>query len=147
MAAWQKAQITQQENNTLHLQPQPRRERTRSLLWLVPDENLEFELARRWRIPLQRGGLERLLQPIQLGQAITPKLSLHQLHDRKIVLRSADQQQYAFRVAPGWSENDHLRLVMLSQPNRAIMPELTKAVKLIRRLMQRNLGQLRSRMQ
>ena len=45
-----------------------------------------------------------------------------------------------FFVTP---ENDDVCLVMLSKPNKEILPDLIKAVKILRQLMLRNLAPLR----
>ena len=71
LATWEKQglikAVTKKE---LQLNEQPRTERTRSLISIVPDEYLEYEVARRNQLDLKSGSVLGMIHPLKVGSRV-----------------------------------------------------------------------------
>jgi coproporphyrinogen III oxidase-like Fe-S oxidoreductase len=138
LAAWEQEGIAETSDGQLKMRPQSRQDRTRALLWLVPDIHLEHEISRRWRLDLGRGRILNLLRPLQEGQNLGQGLWLRRAEDRRIVLGIGKTEELSIRLVPGMSAQSEPRLVLESRPAPLQVPAVKRSVALLRKLISRN---------
>ena len=137
VAAWQSDGLVNIERGVLRWKEQKRRERTRSLLWLVPEDKIEYEVARRWRLQLDHSALEERLLPFVVGSEITAGVRLQQIEDQKIILQLPSGMTLPIRVAPGWDKHQDLRLVLLKGPPEIYRKSVLRTLKILKKLLYR----------
>jgi len=143
VAAWQEEGILALGDDTLALADQDRLARTRSLLWLVPEEPLEHELARRMQLDLSPQGVAQLLAPLPPGQTLAGGVRYLGSSQARIRLR-AESMDCSLRVAPPLTDDGPVRLVLDRVPE-ALVPAVTPAVRQLAALVRRNHRALRGR--
>ena len=138
--AWAEQGIVEVHRDRVEMTKQSRSDRLRSLLWMVPEEHLEHEVARRQQLDLSPDGVLRLAGELEPGQ---PLVGNHQFGgvDRKgrVVIHTPTRMVMTFRVAPGLEDGAPLRLVLESRP-----PTEAPARKTLTRAMSQVRGVLRS---
>ena len=117
LSAWYRQGGLSLSDRFLEMVPQGRMDRLHSLLWLVPDRHLEHEVARRDGLDLKPESIARHLEVFDIGQV------LHGSHlfmgidrDGRVVLQSPGHGSMKFRVAPGLTAEEGLRLVLETPP-------------------------------
>lgn len=112
VAAWASEGTARLEDDVLRFVPQERRERIRTLLWLVPQEAIEFDLAHFYELELTPSGIARLVEAIRPGAHLGAGYVFGGADGNGVLLRAADGQTLRFRVAPGLSDAAPIRLVL-----------------------------------
>src|SRR5262249_42455663 len=70
LAGWANEGTARLENDVLRFVPQDRQARMRSLLWLVPEEAIEFDLAHFDQLDLSPSGVGQLAAPLKSGMRL-----------------------------------------------------------------------------
>ena len=83
--------------------PQDRRARIRSLLWLVPQEAIEFDLAHFDELELSPSGVARLVAPIEPGTSLAGGHTFEGADGTRLLLRTPEGETLRLRVAPALS--------------------------------------------
>lgn len=138
LSAWAQDQKLEVTESTIRLVPESRRERMLTLLWLVPEPHLEYEIARRQQLNLAPDGVGFLAAELEPGRVLAGH---HQFggidRDGRVHIHTPDRVSMKFRVAPGLKDGEELRLVLESQPPSS--PEaikgLTVAMAQVRRVL------------
>ena len=144
MAAWEAEGLLSSTARGFGLTPQDRLDRARSLLWLVPDQALEHELARRMALDLTDDGVARLVHPLPVGAALAGGARLSRVSARRIHLR-VQGREVSVRVAPPLDDAAPLRLVVDRVPP-ALIESASPAVRQLTALVRRNHHVLRGRL-
>jgi coproporphyrinogen III oxidase-like Fe-S oxidoreductase len=133
-AAWSDQELTQTNPGEFRLNAQTRAERTRSLMWLVPDEHLEYEIARRQQLDTTGAGVEWLGEALALGTPLTGQCQYGGVWEGRVIILTGSMARMVFRVAPGLEEHAELRLVLESAPPKDAMERtaLTRAMRQVR---------------
>ena len=112
----------------LRFVPQERRARTHTLLWLVPQEAIEFDLARIDDLQLSAAGIERLVASLQRGTRLAGGHTFDGTEDGRVLVRTPEGEVLRLRVAPALSDTGPLRLVLEQAPRTANTDGLRRAV-------------------
>ena len=103
----------------VRLKEQSRPERTRSLISIVPDEYLEYEVARRDRLDLRGESLIGMLYPLNVGSKVAGRFVLEEpTRSRVHLLDEKTGKKVTLRVAPELNEKKQgtIRLIVESRP-------------------------------
>jgi coproporphyrinogen III oxidase-like Fe-S oxidoreductase len=117
LAAWQHDGTAQLEEDVLRFVSQDRRERIRSLLWLVPEEAIEFDLAHFNQLELSPSGIAELVDPLKPGTGLAGGHTFAGTDGTRLLLRTPLGETLRLRIAPALTEGSQLRLVLESMPN------------------------------
>ena len=85
---WRDHGLADQAQGKLYFMPQSRRDRTESLLWLVPEEHLEHEISRRWQFGLDVPGLMKWLSPLGTEKELFKGIRIKNIEDAHITLQT-----------------------------------------------------------
>jgi coproporphyrinogen III oxidase-like Fe-S oxidoreductase len=132
LAGWARQDTAKLEDDVLRFGTQDRRERIRSLLWLVPEEAIEFDLAHFNQLELSPAGVARLVEPIKPGTIVAGGHTFAGTDGTRLLLRTPDGETLRLRVAPELKEGDPLRLVVESALQRGDLDTLRHAVAQLR---------------
>ena len=132
LAGWEKERTARLEGDTLHFVPQDRRDRIRSLLWLVPEEAIEFELAHFDQLELTPSGVARLVERIQPGTALAGGHTFEGADGTRLLLRTPEGEMLRLRIAPQLRDDAALRLVFERHPGTDDDETLRRAVAQLR---------------
>ena len=138
ISAWHADGAVSASKDRLTLASESRGDRLRRLLWLVPDRHLEHEVGRRQGLDLTPDGVARLLQVMEVGQSLHANHSFAGLdRDGRVTIMCPDRTQMRFRVAPGLSDGEGVRLVLESTPPRdaEARKDLTRAMAQVRKVL------------
>lgn len=135
LAAWEKEGTARLEDEVLRFVPQDRLTRIRTLLWLVPQEAIEFDLARVDRLDLSATGVARLVEGIRPGTGLAGGYVFAGTEGARLLLRAPDGQILRLRVAPSLAEGAPLRLVLEEAPTSGDTEDLRRAVGQLRTVM------------
>jgi coproporphyrinogen III oxidase-like Fe-S oxidoreductase len=117
LAGWQHDGTAQLEEDALRFVPQDRRERIRSLLWLVPEEAIEFDLAHFDQLELSPSGIAGLIHPLKVGTGLAGGHTFEGADGTRLLVRTPLGELLRLRIAPALTEGSQLRLVLDSMPN------------------------------
>lgn len=137
LAAWQHEGVAVLEDDVLRFAPQDRRERIRSMLWLVPQEAIEHDLAHFDELELSAPGIARLAESIAPGTEFDGGYVFRGSADIALLLETPAGETLRLRVAPALAENAPLRLVLETVPKTAD-DSLRRAVGQLRAAITRN---------
>jgi coproporphyrinogen III oxidase-like Fe-S oxidoreductase len=115
IAAWAHLGMARLDETALRFTPQERRDRTRALLWLVPDAALENEIARRQGLDVSDDGVRMLVGDVAPGTSLAGGWRMVGIEDARIVLSGPGGGRVPVRVAPRL-EGRGLRLVPEAAP-------------------------------
>jgi len=135
LAAWSHEGTAQLDDNSLRFTPQERRTRLRSLLWLVPEEALEFELGHFEQLDLSPASVAQLAAPIKPGTRLAGGHTFEGTDAIRLLLRTPEGQLLRMRVAPGLTDAYPVRLVIEDTPVTRDLEGLRKAVGQLRGLL------------
>jgi coproporphyrinogen III oxidase-like Fe-S oxidoreductase len=135
LAAWETEGTARLEDDVLRFVPQDRRARIRSLLWLVPQEALEVELAHFDELDLTPSGIGRLAAAIEPGTALAGGHRFAGADDDRLLLRTPANEMLRLRLAPALEEDGLLRLVLDAAPHSGDSKILRRAVGQLRTLL------------
>lgn len=134
VAAWEKEGVAALEDDVLRFVPQDRRARIRSLLWLVPQEAIEFDLAHFDELELSPSGIARLVESIRPGTGLAGGHTFAGADGARLLLRTPEGQTLRLRVAPALAEDSPLRLVLETAPAAPDSDSLRRAVGQLRQV-------------
>jgi hypothetical protein len=117
LAGWQHDGTAKLEQDVLRFVPQDRRERIRTLLWLVPEEAIEFDLAHFDQLELSPSGIAALVDPLKPGTGLAGGHTFTGTDGTRLLLRTPLGETLRLRIAPALTEGSQLRLVLDSMPN------------------------------
>ncbi len=102
LAAWEKSgMLDAVTSKEVRLNHQPRTERTRSLIWIIPDEFLEYEVARRDQLDLKAESIKGMLHPLQVGGKVVGRYILQEPTRARIHLKDEiSGDEVCLRIAP-----------------------------------------------
>jgi hypothetical protein len=132
LAGWEKEGTARLEGDVLRFVSQDRRARIRSLLWLVPEEAIEFDLAHFKQLELSSSGIARLVAPIKPGTTLAGGLTFEGVEGTRLLLRTPQGETLRLRVAPELSDGGALRLVLDRAPESGDAADLRLAVDQLR---------------
>lgn len=132
LAGWEAEGTARLEDDVLRFVPQERRARTHTLLWLVPQEAIEFDLARIDDLQLSADGLARLTASIQRGTRLAGGHVFDGTEAGHVRLRTPEGELLRLRVAPALSDAGPLRLILDATPRTADTEGLRRAVSQLR---------------
>ncbi len=138
LSAWYEDNKLEVTECSIQLVPESRRERMLTLLWLVPDRHLEYEIARRQQLNLTPDGVDFLTSELEPGRSLSGHHRFGGVdHEGRVHIITPDRVAMKFRVAPGLEADEELRLVLESQPpqSREQTKQLTIAMAQVRGVM------------
>lgn len=138
LSAWQSESKLEVTDEAIHLLPESRRERMLSLLWLVPDNCLEYEIARRQQLNLHPDSIAMLASELSVGRFLAGNFQFGGVdHEGRVYIVTPNRIKMKFRVAPGLKAGEELRLVLESTPpaDPDVRKGLTVAMAQVRRVM------------
>ncbi|MBI3783157.1 MAG: radical SAM protein [Deltaproteobacteria bacterium] len=112
LAAWESEGTAHFEEKVLRFVPQDRRERIRSLMWLVPEEAIEYDLAHYDQIELSATGVAALVANLPLNTALGDGYRYHGQDGTRLLIATPHGEILRLRVAPGLEPSIPLRLVV-----------------------------------
>jgi coproporphyrinogen III oxidase-like Fe-S oxidoreductase len=128
LAGWEREGTAGLEDDVLRFVPQDRRARIRTLLWLVPQEAIEFDLAHFDELELSPSGIARLVAAIEPGMSLPGGHRFEGAHGVWLVVRTPEGERLRLRIAPALTENGPLRLVLETTPKTQDIDALRRAV-------------------
>jgi coproporphyrinogen III oxidase-like Fe-S oxidoreductase len=132
VAGWAHDGTAALEEDVLRFVPQDRRERIRSLLWLVPEEAIEFDLAHFNQLELSPAGVAELINPIKPGTGLAGGHIFEGADGTRLLLRTPTGETLRLRIAPELSDGAPLRLVLDAGPRTGEGVALRQAVAQLR---------------
>jgi hypothetical protein len=141
LSAWKSEGLVELSVDALELRPQPRQERTRMLLWLVPEAHLEYELARRAGMELSQSGVRNLTEGLRPSSELADGFRFDGvLKTGRIQLAGGDGSTILLRVAPPLEDGAAPRLVVEQIPglDESSRAGLSRAIGRLRALVRRN---------
>jgi coproporphyrinogen III oxidase-like Fe-S oxidoreductase len=135
LAAWKQEGTAQLDGEVLRFGPQQRRDRIRSLLWLVPEEAIEFDLAHFSQLDLSPAGVAQLVAQIKPGARLAGGHTFEGTDASCLLLRTSAGQILRLRVAPGLTDAHPVRLVLESSPATEDMNSLRRTAGHLRGLL------------
>jgi len=132
LEGWAREGTARLDEEALHFVPQDRRERIRSLLWLVPEEAIEFDLAHFNQLELSPSGVAELVDPIKPGTGFAGGHTFEGAEGTRLLLRTPTGETLRLRVAPELAEGAPLRLVLDAAPSSGDATGLRQAVAQLR---------------
>ena len=145
LAGWEKAGTARLDDKMLRFIPQDRRDRIRSLLWLVPEEAIEFDLAHFNQLELTPAGVARLVEPIKRGTVLASGHTFEGADGTRLLLRTPRGETLRLRIAPELSDGAPLRLVLDTKPQNGDEEALRRAVAQLRGVLTHRHRQLAGR--
>lgn len=133
LAGWAREGTARLEGDVLRFVAQERRARIHTLLWLVPQHAIEFDLARIDDLQLSVAGVERLTASLQRGTRLAGAHTYEGTDAGRVLVRSPEGDLLRLRIAPALTDGGSLRLVLDEAPRSTDPESLRRAV-----------GQLRS---
>jgi hypothetical protein len=128
MAGWEKERTTTLEGDRVRFARQDRRDRIRSLLWLVPEEAIEFDLAHFDQLELTPSGVARLVEAIKPGTALANDHTFEGSEGTRLLVRTPEGETLRLRIAPELRAGGPLRLVLDRKPKAGDEQALRRAV-------------------
>jgi len=140
LSAWQAEDLVSLSSEAIELRPQSRQERIKTLLWLVPERFLEYELARRAGLDLSAVGVRGLLRGLQSGAELGPGVRLHGVAENGRVELDQQTGRIQMRVAPPLVDGAGARLVVEKAPSldAASRAALSRAIGRLKAIIHRN---------
>ena len=139
LRAWLNEQVACIEPKQVKLISQDRQNRTKQLLWMVPEEHLEHELAQHMALDLSPAGLASLLHPLPLGIRLAGNVVLESVEHATLRLRIPNDATRKVRVSPGLSPKGAPQLLPYSLPaNDESKQQMLGALRQLQRLISRN---------
>jgi hypothetical protein len=135
LTAWKQEGTAQLDGEMLRFRPQERRARIRSLLWLVPEESIEFDLAHFNQLDLSPAAVAQLLARVKPGTRLAGGHTFEGTDASCVLLRTPAGQVLRMRVAPGLTDAFPVRLVLESSPATEDVDGLRRAVGQLRGLL------------
>jgi hypothetical protein len=132
LAGWAHEGTARLEADALRFVAQDRRERISSLLWLVPEEAIEFDLAHFNQLELSPAGVAELVDPIKPGTGLAGGHTFEGADGTRLLLRTPGGETLRLRIAPELTEGAPLRLVLDAMPSTGTDTELRQAVAQLR---------------
>ena len=128
LAGWEQDRTASLEDSMVRLVPQERRDRIRSLLWLVPEEAIEFDLAHFDQLELTPAGVARLVETIKPGTALANDHIFEGAEGTRLLVRTPEGETLRLRIAPELRAGGSLRLVLDRKPRTGDEQALRRAV-------------------
>lgn len=132
LAGWAHEGTARLDEDALRFVPQDRRERIRSLLWLVPEEAIEFDLAHFGQLELSPAGVAQLVRPLKPGTNLAGGHTFEGADGTRLIVRTPGGERLRLRIAPELAEGTPLRLVLDGAPVSADPVTLRQAVAQLR---------------
>lgn len=132
LAGWESEGTAQLDGDVLRFIPQERRARIHSLLWLVPEEAIEFDLAHFNQLELSARGIAGLTDAVQSGLELAGGHTFQGTDGTRLLLRTPEGQILRLRVAPALTDDAPLRLVLETSPSTRDTEPLRRAVAQLR---------------
>ncbi len=132
LSGWDREGTARLEHDVLRFVPQDRRARIHTLLWLVPQEAIEFDLARIDDLQLSVAGIERLTAALPRGTRLAGGHSFEGTDDGRLLVRTPAGEMLRLRVAPALTDAGPLRLVLEQAPLEGDTEGLRRAVSQLR---------------
>ncbi|MDX2170367.1 MAG: radical SAM protein [Deltaproteobacteria bacterium] len=136
--AWEHEGVARLETDVLRFTAQDRRARIATLLWLVPQEAIEFDLAHFDAVELSARGVGLLVENLPSGTELAGGHRFVGTDGVCLLLRTPGGETLRLRVAPALAENGNLRLVLEAAPRQAPDDSLRLAVAQLRGAITRN---------
>jgi coproporphyrinogen III oxidase-like Fe-S oxidoreductase len=137
LAGWAREGTARLEDDALRFVPQDRLERVRTLLWLVPEEDIEFDLAHFDQLDLSPAGVAAFLGSIEFGTDLSGGHTFHGVDGSRILVRTPRGQTLRLRLAPALAERGPLRLVLETPSDADDVEPLRRAVNRLRVMLTR----------
>ena len=135
LAGWAAEGTARLEDDVLRFEPQDRLARVRTLLWLVPEDDIEFDLAHFDQLDLSPAGVAALVASIGVGTDVSEGHTIAGTDGSRILLRTPRGGTVRLRIAPPLAEGASLRLVLETPPEADDVEPLRRAVNRLRRLL------------
>lgn len=116
LAGWASNGTARLDARQLRLAEQDRLQRIRTLLWLVPEEAIEFDLAHFGQLELSPSGVGALAAGLERGTDLGGGHAFEGTNGTRLLVRAPDGEMLRLRVAPGLSDGEPLRLLLDSPP-------------------------------
>jgi hypothetical protein len=140
LSAWMAEGLVSLSPDAIELRSQSRQERIKTLLWLVPEKFLEYELARRAGLDLSAAGVRDLLHGLESGVQLGPGVRLHGVAPDGRVELDQGTARVRLRVAPPLEDGAGARMVVERAP--ALDPDsraaLGRAIGRLKAIIHRN---------
>jgi len=135
LAAWKHDGTAELDAEALRFGPHERRDRIRTLLWLVPEEAIEFDLAHFNQLDLSPAAVAQMVASIKPGTPLAGGHTFEGTDASCLLLRTPAGRTLRVRVAPGLTDAQPVRLVLESNPATDDMDGLRRAVGQLRGLL------------
>jgi coproporphyrinogen III oxidase-like Fe-S oxidoreductase len=145
MAGWERDRTATLKDDTVQFVRQDRRDRIRSLLWLVPEEAIEFDLAHFEQLDLTPTGVARLAEAIGPGTALADGHTFEGAEGTRLLVGTPEGETLRLRIAPELREGDSLRLVLDQNTRSGDEQALRRAVSQLRSVITHQHRQLSGR--
>ena len=139
IGAWESLELAKVDDQRIQMPEQDGPARAKTLLWLVPDAMLEYEVGRIQGIDLTHDGVTTVFRDIPIGTEIAPGFRFWGVREGRIVLKG-DDYKIKLRLAPPLTSGKPLRIVVETPPPPQAIPSLTLAVKKLRGMATRMIG-------
>jgi len=120
LATWENEGLLESvTRKEIRLREQPRPERTRSLISIVPDEYLEYEVARRNNLDLKSESVLGMLYPLKVGSRVAGRYLLDPPTRARVHLTDEKtKDKVTLRIAPQLDpkKNGTIRLIVECAP-------------------------------
>jgi len=131
VSAWRSIGVADVTQDRISLVNQDTPTRARTLLWLVPDAQLEYEIGRIEGLDLSGEGLEAMFSVLPQGTKLSSGYSFAGVGGGRLHL-AGEGHRIRLRLAPALQANGSLRLIVETPPPAAAAPHLGTAVKKLR---------------
>jgi hypothetical protein len=128
IAGWEHEGTARLDGEALRFVSQDRRARIHSLLWLVPQRAIEFDLARFDDLQLSSAGVESLVERMRRGTRLAGAYTFEGARDGWILVRTPAGEVLRLQVAPALSDDGQLRLTLERMPRTGDVEELRRAI-------------------
>lgn len=135
LAAWSAEGTARLDDDALRFEPQDRLDRVRTLLWLVPEEDIDFDLAHFDQLDLSPAGVAAFLASIEVGTDLGDGHRFHGIDGTRVLLRTPRDRTLRLRLAPALAERGTLRLVLETVPDGDDVESLRRAVNRLRTIL------------
>jgi len=139
LGAWKELDLATVDAERVQMPEQDGPARARTLLWLVPDPMLEYEVGRIQGIDLTHDGITTVYRDIPIGRELAPGYRFWGVREGRIVLKGTDHK-IKLRLAPPLQMGKPLRIVVETPPPPDAVKSLTEAVKRLRGMATRMIG-------
>jgi hypothetical protein len=138
VAAWQAEGLARYEADVLRFVAQDRRARIHTLLWLVPEQAIEFDLAHFAELELTPRGVELLAEGLRPGTQLAGGHCYGGTEGLCLLITTPHGETLRLRIAPALSDEAPLRLVLETTPRNPADENLRRAVSQLRSVITRN---------